>query len=201
MPMLPRLALAGLLISTLALSAHAEQRTYTLDSGHTDVIVAWDHFGLAQPSAMFNHITGTLVFDPAHPTQASVSASIPVSSIHTASDALNGHLQASDFLDAAKYPNITFKSTAVKAGATDKQLLVTGDLSLHGVTKPVTLDVTINKIGERHGKPAVAFNAKTTIQRSEFGVNKYVPMVSDALQVTLTTGAVASDPVAKAKAK
>lgn len=198
MRLMNRFVLSILCVCAGTLTAHAQSRTYALDPGHTDVVIQWDHFGLAHPHAMFNGISGTLVFDPAHPTQASVEASIPVSSVHTASPALNEHLQAPDFFDAAKYPTITFKSTAVKVGAADNKLLVTGNLSIHGVTKPITLDVTINKVGERQGKPAVGFIASTTLKRSDFGVSRYVPAVSDEIQINLTTGAVA-EPTADAK--
>lgn len=194
-----RFVLATLLLCAVAMSVQAQSITYTLDPNHTDVVIQWDHFGLAHPHAMFNNVSGTLVFDPAHPTQASVEASIPVASVHTASAGLDEHLQAPDFFDAAKYPNITFKSTSVKAGAAKNKLMVTGNLSIHGVTKPVTLDVTINKVGERQGKPAVGFVASATLKRSDFGVSKYVPAVGDDIQVNLTTGAVAEPTAATEK--
>jgi polyisoprenoid-binding protein YceI len=97
-----------------------------------------------------------------------------------------------DFFDAAKYPEATFKSTKVEKGAAEGQLKVTGDLTLHGVTKPVVLDVTVNKVGEHPMRKAQAagFDATATIKRSEFGIAKYVPAVSDDIKLRITSDAI-----------
>jgi polyisoprenoid-binding protein YceI len=100
---------------------------------------------------------------------------------------LDEHLKSADFFDAAKYPDITFKSTKVeKVGASG--LKIVGNLTIHGVTKPVTLNAKINKIGENPmmKKASAGFDATTTIKRSEFGVDKYVPNVSDEIPVRIT---------------
>ncbi|GAA0718975.1 YceI family protein [Dokdonella soli] len=184
--MIRRIALAA----ALALAtAPVFAGTYTLDPAHTQVIFSWNHFGYSNPSAQFGKVEGTLEFDQANPTKSSVSVTIPLSSIDSHVAKLDEHLQSNEFFDAAKYPDATFKSTKVEKGAGKDKLKVTGDLTVHGVTKPVVLDVTINKVGEHPMRKAQAagFDATTTIKRSEFGLTKYVPMVSDDVKVHITS--------------
>lgn len=192
----------SLLIGALALaSTPAFAVTYTLDPGHTQVQFVWNHFSFSNPSAQFGKIDATLEFDPADPTKSSVTATIPLSSVNSNVPKLDQHLQTDEFFDAAKYPTATFKSTKVEKGATPDQLKVTGDLTLHGVTKPVTLDVTVNKVGEHPMRkaPAAGFDATATIKRSDFGITKYVPMVSDDIKIHITTEAIEAKAFAEAK--
>jgi polyisoprenoid-binding protein YceI len=187
--MIRRIALA----SALALAtAPAFAGTYTLDPGHTQVVFSWNHFGYSNPTAQFGTVEGTLDFDQANPTKASVNVTIPLASVNSNVEKLNEHLQSPDFFDSAKFANATFKSTRVEKGATADHLKVTGDLTLHGVTKPVVLDVTVNKVGEHPMRKAAAagFDASTTIKRSDFGINKYVPMVSDDIRIHITSEAI-----------
>src|SRR5690606_10482642 len=102
----------------------------------------------SNPTAQFGRIEGTLDFDQADPTKASVKVTIAMDSVNSNVADLDEHLQKEDFFDVAKYPTATFTSTRVEKGAAPDALKVTGDLSLHGVTKPVVLDVTINKVGK-----------------------------------------------------
>lgn len=187
--MIRRIALA----SALALiTAPAFAGTYTLDPGHTQVVFSWNHFGFSNPTAQFGKVDGTLEFDAANPTKSSVSVTIPLASVNSNVEKLNEHLDSPDFFDAAKYPNATFKSTKVEKGAGENQLKVTGDLSLHGVTKPIVLDVTVNKVGEHpmRKSPAAGFDATTTIKRTEFGIGKYAPNVSDDIKIRITSEAI-----------
>ncbi|MBC6942192.1 MAG: polyisoprenoid-binding protein [Xanthomonadales bacterium] len=190
--MLRRLALA----SALALAAAPVfAATYTLDPAHTQVVYSWTHFGFSHPSGQFGKIQGTLEFDAAAPTRSKVEVTIDMASLNTNVPALDEHLQKEDFFDVAKYPQATFKSTKVEAGKDSKHLKVTGDLTLHGVTKPVVLDVTINKLGEHpmRKKPAAGFDATATLKRSEFGVGAYVPNISDEIALRITTETIAAD--------
>lgn len=180
------LALAGLLATGTAV--HAAPVTYTLDPGHTMVLFSWSHFGFSNPTANLGVSQGTLVYDPAAPTKATVDVTMPLSALDTHVPALDEHLKKPDFFDAEKYPTVTFKSTKVAVAGKDK-LKVTGDLTVHGVTKPVTLDVTINKVGDHPmlKAPAAGFNATATIKRSDFGIGAYVPAVSDDIKIAITT--------------
>ena len=172
---------------------------YTLDAGHTQVVIQWSHFGFSNPTAQFGKVEGTLEFDPAAPEKSSLSVTIPLSSINTNVPALDEHLQKADFFDSAKYPEASFKSTRVEAGAGKDHLKVTGDLTLHGQTHPLVLDVTINKVGKypMRDVQAAGFDATTTIKRSQFGIDKYVPNISDDIKVRITTEAIAETPADK----
>lgn len=185
-------ALAAVALLLTSVAVRAEPVTYTMDPGHTDIVATWSHFGFSKPSAMFDQVTGTLTYDPEHPEKSSVQVTIPVSSIHTSSEKLDEHLKAGDFFEAKKWPDIRFKSTKVVKGATPETLKVTGDLSMHGVTKPVTLDVTVNKLGTRHDAKAAGFNATASLKRSDFGIGLYAPMVSDQIDLRMTTEAIES---------
>ena len=164
--------------------------TYTLDPTHTDVLVEWTHFGFSKPSAHFGITEGKLVYDADDASKSSVEVTIPVTAIDTFVPKLDEHLKGADFFDAGKFPTATFKSTSVAAAGTNK-LTVTGDLTVKGTTKPVTLDVTINGAGEHPMMklPSVGFDATTTLKRSDFGVGAYAPAVSDEVKVRITTEA------------
>ena len=119
-----------------------------------------------------------------------MTVTIPVDSIDTGVAKLDAHLKSPDFFDAAKFPMATFKSTRVER-AGEHGLKVTGDLTLHGVTKPVVLDVVVNKIGPHPmaGRAAAGFDATATIKRSDFGISNYVPNVSDEIELSVSTEA------------
>ena len=174
--------------------------TYKLDPTHTDVLAQWTHFGFSQPSAHFGISEGTLVYDAADVGKSSVQVTMPITGMNSFVDKLDEHLASGDFFDAAKFPNATFKSTSVAAAGTNK-LTVTGDLTIKDVTKPVTLDVTLNGAGEHPmlKKQAIGFSATATIKRSDFGVGAYAPNVSDEVQLRITTeGTLADAPAADA---
>ena len=182
------LVLAGLIGA--AVSAQAAPVTYTMDPGHTMVLFSWNHFGFSNPTANLGVGQGTIVFDDKDPSKSSVDVTLPLADLDTHVSALDEHLKKPDFFDADKYPTVTFKSTKVQAAGGNKYK-VTGDLTVHGVTKPVTLDATLNKSGEHPMKKTqtVGFDATATLKRSDFGVGAYVPNVSDEIKVRITTEA------------
>ncbi|MDR3386308.1 MAG: YceI family protein [Rudaea sp.] len=184
--MLRRILLSSLLAAA-SLPALAATQKYDIDPGHTQVRFTWNHFGFSNPSATLEQIKGELNLDAADLAKSSVSVTLPLAGLHTGVEKLDEHLKTPDFFDAAKYPDITFKSTKVeKTGA--ESLRITGDLSVHGVTKPVSFDAKVNKIGENPmmKSQSAGFEADVTIKRSEFGVDKYVPNVSDDIHVHIT---------------
>jgi polyisoprenoid-binding protein YceI len=192
--MLRRTVLASVL-ALVSAGAYAAPITYKLDPSHTDVLFTWNHLGFSNPTGHFGQIEGTLVYDEADPTRSSVEATLPLAGLDTHVAKLDEHLKKDEFLDAAKYPTITFKSTKVETAGSGK-LKVTGDLTLRGVTKPVVLDVKLNGAGPHPMKkvPAIGFDATTTIKRSEFGIDAYVPNISDELKVSITTEALGPKP-------
>jgi polyisoprenoid-binding protein YceI len=184
-----------LLAAALSLaSVSASAITYTLDPNHTQVQFVWNHYGFSNLTGQFGKIEGTLDFDSADPTKSSVNATIALSSVDSNVKKLDERLVSSDYFDVAKYPTATFKSTRVEKGATPDRLKVTGDLTLHGVTKPVTLDVTVAKVGQHplRKAPAAGFEATTTLKRSDFGINTYLPMVADEVKIHLVAEAIES---------
>jgi polyisoprenoid-binding protein YceI len=171
-------------------SATAAPVRYDLDPNHTRIDFSWTHFGFSHPMGRFDRFDGDFRFDPADPTKSSVTVTIPIDSIDTGVAKLDAHLKTDEFFDVAKYPTATFKSTRVERSG-EHGLKVTGDLTLHGVTKPVVLDVTVNRIG-RHpmaGRDAAGFDASATIKRSDFGISNYVPNVSDEIRLSISTEA------------
>jgi polyisoprenoid-binding protein YceI len=174
-------------------ASFAAPMNYTLDPAHTQVLFSWDHLGYSHPGGQFDRVDGTLVYDSDHPAKSSVRVSIPVDSLHTHVAALDKQLLGPTFLDAEKYPLITFVSGKVTPEGR-KRFKVEGQLTVHGVTRPVTLDVTLNKAGKYPmiEAPALGFGAGATFGRSAFGVGYGVPMVGDALRVTITAEAIES---------
>ena len=172
-------------------SATAAPVRYDLDPNHTRIDFSWTHFGFSHPMGRFDRFDGDFRFDPADPTKSSVTVTIPIDSIDTGVAKLDAHLKTDEFFNVAKYPTATFKSTRVERNG-EHGLKVTGDLTLHGVTKPVVLDVTVNKVG-RHpmaGRDAAGFDASATIKRSDFGISHYVPNVSDEITLSISTEAI-----------
>jgi polyisoprenoid-binding protein YceI len=165
--------------------------TYTFEPQHTQGVIRWNHLGFANPTAQFNTVEGTLEFDPADPTHSSVAVTIPLTSMSTGVPDLNDDFRSSDFFDFAKFPTATFKSRKIEKGGAPDTLKVAGDLSVHGITKPVVLDVTINKVGTnpRNQVPTVGFEAMATLKRSDFGLGLYVPQVSDEIRIHITAEA------------
>ncbi len=187
--MFKRLALAAVLASASA-AAFAAPLTYKIDANHTSVVASWSHFGFANPIANFGQVDGFITYDPANVGTSKVEVTIPLAGLDSHVADFDAHLRSADFFDAEKYPTITFKSTKVEA-AGDNKLRVFGDLTIKGVTKPVVLDTTINKIGDHPmaKRAAAGFDATTTVKRSDFGVDKYAPNVSDNVTLRITTEA------------
>lgn len=178
------------LLASLALAATPlSATTYTLEADYTQCVFRWSHLGFSNPAAQISQGQGTLEFDPASPTHASVNVTLALATLNTGVPALDEHLRSEDFFEVAKFPTATFRSTRVEQGAGKDRLRVTGDLNLHGVTKPVTLDVTVLKIGAnpRTQLPTVGFEATATLKRSDFNLGAYVPQVGDEIKVQISS--------------
>ncbi|HEM8163008.1 TPA: polyisoprenoid-binding protein [Acinetobacter baumannii] len=187
--------LAVALASTVTLAAPVD---YKIDPTHTATVFSWNHFGFSTPSANFSDIQGVIKVDNAKPANSSVNVTIPLSSGNTNVPALDKEFQEEAWFNAAKYPNITFKSTKVET-KDKKHFKITGDLTVKGITKPVVLDAVLNKQGEHPMAkvPAIGFNATTSFNRSDFGLGNYVPNVGDKITVNITTEATAASAAKK----
>ncbi len=182
-----RILLTSLTALALLLPAagHAAD-TYKFDPNHTSVLWHENHFGFSNPAGRFGITDGSVTLDEANPANSKVDVTIDVKSLTTGIDKFNEHIKSKDFLDADQFATATFKSTKVDVTGKDAAK-VTGDLTLHGVTKPVVLDVKLNKIGEHpmNHKKTAGFTASTTIKRSDFGISMYVPNVSDEVKIDI----------------
>lgn len=167
------------------MAAHAAD-SYTLDPSHTTVIWSANHFQFSNPHGLFSMVEGTVTLDKADPTKSLVEATINTGNLFTGSTKFDDHIKNKDFLNVGEFPKATFKSTKVEMTG-EKTAKVTGNFTLLNVTKPITLDVTLNHEGPHFmtKKPTVGFTAKTVIKRSEFGMNYGIPGVSDDVNITI----------------
>ena len=184
-----RIAIACL--TALSGAAMANPVTYEVDSTHTFPRFSYSHFGLSTQLSSFSKTTGKVVLDAKAKT-GSVDIAIDLTSVNTGFADFNSHIQGEDFLDTAKFPTATFKSTKVTFEG-DKPKSIDGVLTIKGVSKPVTLTVT-SFLAMPHPmmkKPAIGANAFTTIKRSEFGAGKFAPYVGDEVRIDIALEAVA----------
>lgn len=184
--MLKPLFLSVMLVGTIG-AAQAATKAYSIDPTHTQVHATYLHAGFSNIAIRFNTVEGEFLFDSAKPVNSSLNVKVPISSLDSGVAKLDTHLAGADFFDAAQFPEATFKSSKVTAAGKGKLKLL-GDLTIHGVTKPVSFDVTINGVAPHpmSKKASAGFDAVTRIKRSEFGVGKYVPMVSDEITLRIT---------------
>ncbi|MXV44363.1 polyisoprenoid-binding protein [Saccharibacter sp. 17.LH.SD] len=166
--------------------SQVQSGTYNVEPGHTQVSFSVLHFGFTNYQGLFSNVSGTLQLDAKNPAQGKLSVTIPVDSIQTTSAKLTEELKGNQWFDAAQYPNATFESTSVRR-VSKNDAIVTGNLTLHGVTKPETLKVHfigagVNALDKKY---TTGFEATGTIKRSDFGVKMYVPYVSDAVTLRI----------------
>ncbi len=182
-------AFFGILAAATIFTAPAAfaAETYTLDPSHTTVIWEANHFQFSNPHGLLSMIEGKVTLDEANPAASMVEATWNAKNLFTGNPKFDEHLQSKDFFNIGEFPTASFKSTKVEPAADNKTAKVTGNLTLLGVTKPVTLDVTFNHKGEHFmtKKPTVGFTATGSIKRSEFGMKFGVPGVSDDVKITI----------------
>jgi polyisoprenoid-binding protein YceI len=187
------------LLSLVPVLASAATSSWNVDASHSQVGFSVKHLVISNVRGEFGAYQGKLVLDESEPTKSTVEATIDVNTIDTKVADRDAHLKSADFFDAAKYPSITFKSTKVARAGKDK-LKVTGDLTLHGVTKPVVLDVSTSpEVKGMYGETRRAFAATTKISRKDYGLtwNKLVeagPAVGDEVTIALELEVVKDQP-------
>ncbi len=188
---LPGVLLAGTALAQMtgpAVSdpARIESGAYSVEPSHTQVLFSVSHMGFSTYYGEFSKAGGSLNLDSRMPSKSSFEIHVPVASVTTTSDKLTGELKSDAWLNAPADPDIIFKST--KVSPTGKgNALVTGNLTLHGVTRPVTLHAKLvgGGINPLDKKYTVGFDLTGTIKRSEFGVKTYVPLIGDAVTLTI----------------
>jgi len=173
------------LAASISSIAYAAPETFTLDTNHTKPRFEYNHMGFSEQLSRFDDVKGTITLDRAAKT-GSVDVEIDAKSVDSGYPLFNKHLQDEDFFDTAKYPTITFKSSHFKFDG-DKLVAVDGDLTIKGITKPVTLTVT-SMMCMPHPmmkKEACGANATAVVKRSEFNMAKYTPLVGDDVTLTI----------------
>jgi polyisoprenoid-binding protein YceI len=191
-------ALAGLaLLGVAAQAGHApgapaeapEVRAgaYKLDKSHAKILWSTSHFGFSTYHGEFTEFDAQLTLNPARPENSRLDVTVDTRSISTNDAALDKHLNAPDFFNTAAYPSATFRSTRVQRTG-PATAAVTGDLTLLGTTRPITLAVTFNKAGENPVSKAytAGFSAEGVIKRSEFGMSTYAPAIGDDVKLTIS---------------
>jgi polyisoprenoid-binding protein YceI len=182
---MPR-TLSALAIALLLAISAAAQETWQLDPPHSSAQFAVRHLGISTIRGAFTKVSGTVVYDSANPAKSSIQATIDAASVDTRVQKRDDDLRSPNFFDVQKYPTITFQSTKVELAGAGK-LKVTGDLTIHGVTKPVTLDVDgpSAPIKDPWGNQRMGASAATKINRMDFGVSADPGMVGDEITLTL----------------
>ena len=154
--------------------------TYEVEPGHTQVAFSVSHMGISPFAGMFSGASGSMTLDPKDLAKTKLTVVIPTESVETTSAKLTEELKSADWLDSAKFPTATFVATAVHPMGADRAM-ITGSLTLHGVTRPITIGARFFGAAQNpmSKKASIGFIGRAVIHRSEFGVSKYVPLVSD----------------------
>ncbi len=181
------LAAGGAVVAQAALTQNpAEVRAgdYALESSHGKITWSVSHFGLSTYTGQFVNVKAELKLDPANPSASTLTATVPLTDVAPNDDRLKAHLQTADFFDTANHPTATFVSRSVTVDPSDpNEATVVGDLTLRGVTKPVTIEVEFNAAGSVMGAYKAGFDGEATIKRSDFGINYALPAVSDEVKL------------------
>ncbi len=167
--------------------AQVQAGRYAVEPQHTQIEFAISHMGFTTYYGHFSNASGSLQLSPADPAASQLEIAVPVGTVSTTSDKLDEELKSPDWLDATHFPQMTFRSTKIVPSGADAAE-VTGDLTLHGVTKPVTLHARFVGAGTNplDKKYTVGFQIGGEINRSDFGVKTYVPLIGDAVQLTIS---------------
>ncbi len=180
-----------LAVITLLCSSWAYASTWQIDPAHSNASFSIRHMMISNVRGEFGKVTGSVNWDEAEVTKSTAEATIDTTTINTHESKRDEHLKSPDFFDVAKYPTITFKSTSVKKVGADR-LTIAGDLTIHGVTKPVTLEATYtNEMKDPYGNTRRGASARTKLNRKDFGLkwNQTLEggglLVGDEVDITL----------------
>lgn len=179
--------LAATIATLMATAAYSAPEKYNLDASHSQIVFSYNHLGFSTTYGMFSGFEGEITFDADAPASSSVAVSMPVKSMLTGWEERFGHFMSPDFFNATDDSMVSFTSTSIEVTG-DATALITGDLSINGVTKSVVLDAVLNQSGDHPmaGKPWLGFSATTKLLRSDFEVGKFAPYVGDELDVMIS---------------
>lgn len=195
--LLARTAVAGALVLSLVggvvtaqtaatrVPAEVQAGTYKLDSGHGKITWKVNHLGFSTYVGQFVNVSADLTLDPANPSASTLTATVPLADVAPNDDGLKAHLQTPDFFNTAEFPTATFVARSImvdRENATEAD--VVGDLTLHGVTRSVTMEVAFNQAGPSRGNTyRVGFDGEATIRRSDFGMSYGLPAIGDEVEL------------------
>lgn len=181
-----RLAIIMTVALVLSTTAYAQVQSWKIDPNHTAPQFSVRHMGISTVRGAFTKVSGAAEYDPANPSKSSVEITIDAASVDTRVEMRDKDLRSPNFFDVEKYPTITFKSTALQAEGEGK-LRITGDLTIHGVTKPVVLDVDgpSKPMTDPRGNEHMGASATTKIKRTDFGVGSSSPMIGEDITITI----------------
>lgn len=184
----------AILAATMLIATPAYADHYEFDKSHTHIAFYVNHLGFSDMLGQFTSYSGSFDFDENHPEQSKIDVTLKPSGIRTSSDILDHVLQGSAFFNTDAYPDIRFTSTSTTVTGKNTGD-VTGNLTMLGVTKPVTLHVRYNKSGYNPVTSLYVsgFNAEATLKRSDFGMTNLIPQVSDEVRVELSAEAINLD--------
>ncbi|MFG6591912.1 YceI family protein [Sulfitobacter sp. 1A12157] len=176
--------------ATLAAAAQAETVTYMLDPSHSQIVFSYNHLGFSTTTGMFSGFEGSIELDAEDPAASSVAVSFPAESLITGWPAREAHFLTEDFFGAEANPVVTFKSTKIEVTGEDTGL-ITGDLTLNGITKSVVLDAKLNQMADHpmENRPWAGFDATTTLLRSDFDMGQFAPFVGDEVAIDISVEA------------
>lgn len=185
---------AAALLAAVASTATAAPEAYILDASHSQILFSYNHLGYSTTHSMFSGFDGEIAFDQEDPAASSVNISFPVMSMLTGWEQRFAHLMSGDFFGASEGDMITFASTGI-AVTGDNTAMITGDLTMNGVTKSVVLDATMNQAGTHPmaEKPWAGFDATTSVLRSDFNVGNFAPFVGDEVQIMISIEAMKAE--------
>lgn len=189
-----RTTLAAAALALATSPALAAPEAYVIDASHAQIVFSYDHLGYSTGYGMFSGFEGEIAFDAEDPAASSVTVSFPVRSMLTGWEARFEHFMSPDFFGATGDEAVTFASTAIEVTG-DTTALITGDLTLNGVTKSVVLDAVLNQASPHpmEGKPWAGFSATTTLVRSDYNLGAFAPFISDEVQVQISLEAMKAE--------
>lgn len=175
-----------LALTLVASTATLFAADYKVDSAHSFLMFKVRHFNAGNVYGRFNNPTGKLVYDASDVSKSTFEVEARTDALDTGNAMRDKHLKTPDFFDAAQNPTLSFKSTKVEKGEGDDDLKITGDLTIHGETKSITVDAkTLGEAKDPQGKTRIGFETKFTIKRSDYGMNFMAGAVGDDIELTV----------------
>ena len=168
-------------------AARAEPTTWAFDASHSQIVFSYDHLGFSTTYGMFSGFEGEITFDAEDPASSGVTVAFPVTTMLTGWEERFAHFMSDDFFNAAEHEMVRFVSTGIEVTG-DESARITGDLTMNGITRPVTLDARLNAMADHpmENRPWAGFDATTSVLRSDFDMGAFAPFVSDEVAITIS---------------